>query len=163
MGSGQRVAVLRSTLDTNRQSLRRALLATGELGLTVRNPGYGHPLRPEYLLTPRGEAIAPLARDVVRAAQRGGWSEAMAKKWSLPVLTAVHCGANRYSRVAAALPASTPRALAGALDDLIDAGLLAREIIDERPPRPIYEVTGDGRELAECGVALGEAARLRVG
>ncbi len=28
------------------------------LGLVIRNPGYGHPLRPEYILTPEGHAAA---------------------------------------------------------------------------------------------------------
>ena len=88
MGKGQRFAVLCSLLNTNRQSLKRALAATDEQGLTMPNPGYGHPLRPEYILTPRGEAIAPESKSVVQAAEQGGWSKLLAKKWSLPVLAA---------------------------------------------------------------------------
>ncbi|MEM7357208.1 MAG: helix-turn-helix domain-containing protein [Acidobacteriota bacterium] len=163
MGSGQRFAVLCSLLDINRQSLRRALAATDELGLTLLNPGYGHPLRPEYILTPRGKAIAPQSRDVVRAAEDGGWSDLLAKKWSLPVLAAVRMGAARYSEIEAALSTASPRAIARSLEALADAGCIRRELFDERPPRPSYSVTPEGQHLAQCGVALADAAGRVLG
>src|ERR671932_1580387 len=55
---GTRFVVLSKSLGVGRESLRRTLDALIELGLVRRNPGYGHPLRPEYLLTRRGEAVA---------------------------------------------------------------------------------------------------------
>lgn len=158
VGSGQRFAVLRSLLNTNRQSLKRALAATDELGLTMLNPGYGHPLRPEYILTPSGDAIASRSGDVVRAAEQRGWSELLARKWSLPVLSAVSMGATRYSEIEAALPTATPRAIARALDELVEAGCIRRGLLDERPLRPSYTVTRNGQRLAQCGVALADAA-----
>ncbi len=154
MGKGQRFAVLCSLLNTNRQSLKRALAATDEQGLTMPNPGYGHPLRPEYILTPRGEAIAPESKSVVQAAEQGGWSKLLAKKWSLPVLAALSMGKARYSEIGAALPTASPRAIAGALEALTDAGCIRRELLDERPPRPSYTVTPACRRLARCGMDL---------
>src|SRR4051812_3041544 len=65
---GSRVAALTGTLGVSRESLRRTLAALQTEELVVRNPGYGHPLRPEYLLTARGEAVAPAARAALAAA-----------------------------------------------------------------------------------------------
>ena len=42
---------LQRRLDVTRDSLRRALDALIALGYVRRNEGYGHPLRPEYLIT----------------------------------------------------------------------------------------------------------------
>ncbi len=158
IGSGQRFAVLLSLLSTNRQSLKRALVAAEELGLTMSNPGYGHPLRPEYILTSRGEAIVSESRDVVRAAEQGGWSELLARKWSLPVLAAVQMRAARYFEIETALPTASPRALARALKQLAEAGCVRRTLHAERPLRPRYAVTPNGQQLAQCGVTLADAA-----
>ena len=55
---GSRFAALVGTLGVGRESLRRTLDSLLELGLVARNPGYGHPLRPEYVLTRSGEVAA---------------------------------------------------------------------------------------------------------
>lgn len=158
IGSGQRFAVLLKQLDTNRQSLKRALSIGEELGLVTPNPGYGHPLRPEYLLTPRGHVIAPQASAVIHAATRAGWSELLTKKWSLPVLTAVRLGADRYSKIEELLETASPRAISKALDELAEPRLIRRT--DPRAPRPRYEVAPAARRLARSGVALAEVGSL---
>ena len=48
---GTRFATLTGRLGVTGESLRRTLAYLQEEGLVERNPGYGHPLRPEYLLT----------------------------------------------------------------------------------------------------------------
>ncbi len=48
---GSRFVTLARTLGMSRESLRRTLAALIESGLVGRNPGYGHPLRPEYVLS----------------------------------------------------------------------------------------------------------------
>ncbi|MDF1799979.1 MAG: winged helix-turn-helix transcriptional regulator [Planctomycetota bacterium] len=154
IGSGQRFAVLLRQLDTNRQSLKRALGIGEQLGLVTPNPGYGHPLRPEYLLTPRGQAIAPEASEVLRTATRAGWSELLTKKWSLPVLTAVRLGADRYSKIEELLETASPRAISRALDELAGPRLIRRA--EPCAPRPRYLVAPAARRLARCGVALAE-------
>jgi DNA-binding HxlR family transcriptional regulator len=55
---GGRFASLLAGLGIARDSLARTLAQAIESGWVARNPGYGHPLRPEYVLTPRGEAVA---------------------------------------------------------------------------------------------------------
>src|SRR3954467_4738348 len=61
---GARFVELQRKLGVGRESLRRALDALLELGLVRRNEGYGHPLRPEYLLTRAGLEAAPFAAQI---------------------------------------------------------------------------------------------------
>ena len=150
---GERFAVVAHDLGVARQTLRRALDAAIDLGLVVPNPGRGHPLRPEYLLTEAGRAIARAAADVVQATP-GSAAELVGKKWTLPVLLAVSEGAERFSEVAAALPDATPRALAKALDDLVAAEWIEREVWDDHPPRPSYRIASVTRRLAHAASTL---------
>ncbi len=157
---GKRFPVLCSHLNTNRQSLKRALAATEALGLTMLNPGYGHPLRPEYILTSYGERISFESSKVVRAAEDAGFTELLSKKWSLPVLAAVWMGAVRYSEIEAFLCTASPKAIARALEELTDAGCIHRTVLNDWPPRPVYKVGFEYRRLAQCGVALADAASV---
>src|SRR5919202_4724071 len=78
---GTRFVVLAKALGVGRESLRRTLDALIELGLVRRNPGYGHPLRPEYLLTRRGAAVARRCSRLLAATD--GNVDVALKKWSL--------------------------------------------------------------------------------
>jgi len=108
----------------------------------ARNPGYGHPLRPEYVLTRSGEAAA---RRCARLLD-GVHEDVLLRKWSLPVLAALDRPA-RFSELRATLPGVTPRALALALKDLEAADLVERRIEDAYPPRAVYSATPPGRRL----------------
>jgi DNA-binding HxlR family transcriptional regulator len=57
-------------------------------------------------------------------------------------------GPTRYRGIEAALDASSST-LSARLDELTEAGLLARESYDEIPPRVEYDLTDDGEELAD--------------
>lgn len=156
---GARFAVLQRQLDVARETLRRALDAALELDVVAPNPGRGHPLRAEYLLTPAGRRLAPGCRAVTTASAATPDGPALAaRKWTLPVLVEVHGGAGRFSEIEAALPTATPRALSHALDDLVDAGWLEREWDDERRPRPRYAITRRSRRLARAASRLAAAA-----
>ena len=109
---GARFVVLVNSLGVGRASLQRTLTALVELGLVRRNPGYGHPLRPEYLLTPQGEEAASRCGRLLAAAD--GKAGVLLRKWSLPVLLALR-GNERFSELREALPGITARALARAL------------------------------------------------
>jgi DNA-binding HxlR family transcriptional regulator len=140
---GSRFAALAGILGVGRESLRRTLDSLLELGLVARNPGYGHPLRPEYVLTPRGRSVAARCTRLLAAA---GENDALLRKWSLPVLAAL-TRPTRFSELRAALPTVTPRALALALKDLQAAGLVERRIEDAYPPIALYAATSEGRRL----------------
>jgi DNA-binding HxlR family transcriptional regulator len=149
--SGSRVAALTGHLGVSRESLRRTLAALQAEGLVARNPGYGHPMRPEYLLTPRGHEIAPAAREALAAAR--GHEEIALKKWSLPVLAELE-RPRRFSELRAALPDAGPRALTLALKDLAAAGLVERTVTDAYPPAVVYETTAAGSPLADAARRL---------
>src|SRR2546421_6886856 len=112
---GSRFAALAGGLGVGRESLRRTLDSLLELGLVARNPGYGHPLRPEYVLTRRGHAVAERCRRLL-AALDDGTADVALRKWSLPLLVALR-RPSRFSELRAELTGVTGRALALALKD----------------------------------------------
>lgn len=134
---GSRFATLTGRLGISGESLRRTLAALREAGLVERNPGYGHPLRPEYVLTAEGRRLAPRARRLLAAV--GDHQGVALRKWSLPVLAELG-EPRRFSELRARLPV-TPRALALALRNLETAGLVRRSVTTDRPPQTSYAAT----------------------
>ncbi|MEM7309997.1 MAG: winged helix-turn-helix transcriptional regulator [Planctomycetota bacterium] len=143
-----RFAPLMRRLGVARASLRRTLDSLEAQGLARPNPGYGHPLRPEIVLTPRGKALGPWCEGFVAAAERAQVTDVAARKWSMPTLLAVHAGCDRFSTIQAALEGVTARALTLALKELAEAGLLERVVYDDFPPSVRYRAAGAGRRLA---------------
>jgi DNA-binding HxlR family transcriptional regulator len=139
---GARFVELQRRLDVGRESLRRALDALLELGLVRRNPGYGHPLRPEYLVTGRGRAAGRMCAGILDA----GDPDLLLRKWSVPTLAELRTG-RRFSELRTALEGVTARALALALRDLEGAGLVEREVLATRPPSTMYRATAAGRRV----------------
>jgi len=140
---GSRFATLAGRLGVSGESLRRTLAYLQEEQLIERNPGYGHPLRPEYVLTRSGEVAARRCAKLLESVDD---DEVLLRKWSLPVLAALTQPA-RFSELRATLPGVTPRALALALKDLQNADFVERRIEDAYPPRSVYSATQSGRRL----------------
>ncbi len=145
---GAKFVAIQSSLGCSRDALSRTITALGDLDLVLRNPGYGHPMRPEYLLTPFGEDAGPACVALQDAIAEHGLEDAAGRKWSLPALWSIGHGAERFTEAQRLLHAITPRALTIALRDLEDAGLIEREVTDERPPGVRYSLTHDGRTIA---------------
>jgi DNA-binding HxlR family transcriptional regulator len=156
---GARFAALQNQLNVARPSLERVLAAADRLGLVMTNPGYGHPLRPEYLLTPFGEAIAEPCLEVYLEAEQLLPADLAWRKWSLPVLAALGSGGPRFVDVQAAIGSITPRALTLAFDDLHAAGWIERVLEGDRTPRPHYVVQRRAFALTANALSLAEAAR----
>ena len=148
---GSRFATLGGKLGVSNESLRRTLRALEGDGLVARNPGYGHPLRPEYVLSTRGAQLGPHAQRLLDALR--GHEEIALKKWSLPVLAALD-QARRFSEIGSALPEATPRALTLTLKDLRAAGLVQRTVTDDYPPAVVYELTPTARPIADAARRL---------
>jgi len=146
-GGGAKFITLINRLGVSRDALSRTLGALIDQGLVSRNPGYGHPMRPEYVLTVRGGRLAPLCDRVFVALQRLGAEDAGLRKWSLLVVAVVAGGCRRFSQIRAALPGITARALALALKDLQSAGFLERVVYDDYPPRVEYRPAWPARRL----------------
>jgi DNA-binding HxlR family transcriptional regulator len=147
---GARFVELERKLGVGRASLRRALDALIELGYAAPNPGYGHPLRPEYRITRAGSDAAAFVRRAVQSSER----DTLLRKWSVPVLVELR-EPRRFSELRAALPAVTPRALALALRDLERARLVRREVLPTRPPSTVYRATPRGAALSRGEDDLG--------
>ena len=140
---GARFVELQRKLGVGRESLDRAVDSLLELGFARRNRGYGHPLRPEYLVTAEGRRAGSLCARVLAAAHD---HDLLLKKWSVPTLAQL-AEPRRFSELRAALPSVTPRALALALRDLEHGGLVEREVLGTRPPSTIYRPTAAGRRV----------------
>jgi DNA-binding HxlR family transcriptional regulator len=154
---GSRFVTLARGLGLGRETLSRTLTALVATGVVRRNPGYGHPLRPEYVLTEAGERIAPACLEVVAELRRLRFEEAGLKKWSMPVLLALRDAARplRFSELQAALPGVTGRALSLALKDLGAAGLVERNVTDAFPPATAYRLRPAAEPLAATLARLG--------
>jgi DNA-binding HxlR family transcriptional regulator len=146
--SGSRFVTLAHGLGLSRESLRQTLTALIADGLVMRNPGYGHPLRPEYMLTDRGREVAPQCARLVAALRRLGLEDVGLKKWSMPAVLELAEGARRFSELRTDLPGISPRALTLALKDLDTAGLVERTVTGDYPPATLYSLTGRARPLA---------------
>jgi DNA-binding HxlR family transcriptional regulator len=151
---GSRFVTLSNRLGLGRESLRRTLTALIEAGLVMKNPGYGHPLRPEYVLTERGRAVAPACARLIATLDRLGANDVGLKKWSMPAVLALAEGDCRYSELRKRLPGVTPRALTLALKDLGAAELVERRVMPDYPPATIYRLRPKARPLARILSAL---------
>jgi DNA-binding HxlR family transcriptional regulator len=139
-----RFVELQRKLGVGRESLHRAVDSLLALGYARRNPGYGHPLRPEYLVTAPGRRAGTLCARVLTA----GDADVLLRKWSVPTLAQLD-RPRRFSELRAALGTVTPRALALALRDLEAADLVEREVLTTRPPSTLYRATAAGRRIAQ--------------
>lgn len=126
-------------------AVRQALDDLIARGWVRRNPGYGHPLRPEYILTRAGGRIAPVCVRLEDALDSVGARAVALRKWSMPVLDAVADGPRRFRQIAEHLTGITDRALAIALKDLSSSDLIERQ---EADPTAIYRGTPRGLVLA---------------
>ncbi|MER3555280.1 MAG: hypothetical protein C4331_13300 [Meiothermus sp.] len=150
---GAKFVTLVNRLGLSRDALSRTLETLMVQGWVVKNPGYGHPLRPEYVLTPAGMLLGDGALGVFRVLQESGLEEPGLRKWTLPVIYALACGAERFSELLS-LEGITGRALTLTLKDLEDSGLVLREVRPTRPPTSVYRLRGEAKPLAGWGAEL---------
>lgn len=145
---GARFVVLGNRLGVGRETLSRTLEATILVGWVMRNPGHGHPLRPEYILTEEGERLAGLAARQVAVQQRLGIAPGVLTRWGMPIIHSLDTGLSRFNDLSRALNPASPRALSQGLRALANHDLVARILIDTRPPASLYSLTDAGRVLA---------------
>ncbi len=144
-GAGLRAVALVNALGISRDSLRSVLGLLTEHGLVMRNPGYGHPLRPEYILTDRGSKVASACQQYPGLA---AGVPVLRRKWPAPVLLMIRQGSVRFNGLVARLGV-TPRALTQTLRCLERSALIHRHIDDGYPPRTSYSLTDEGHRIAE--------------
>jgi DNA-binding HxlR family transcriptional regulator len=156
---GSKFITLVNRLEVSRPALRKTLDEAIERGWIRHNPGYGHPLRPEYLLAgvppdpapshPDRINLGPPCARLMTHLDRLDIADAALRKWSMPALHAMGREAMRFADLRRRLEGITDRALTLALKDLIEAGLAQREVYDEFPPTTLYRITRPARALLE--------------
>ncbi len=145
---GSRFAVMLAGLGLSRSVLAAGLTALQEAGWLARNPGHGHPLRPEYVLTAAGEPVAAFCQGVMAQRGRLGLETGQLPRWSLPLIARLDGENARFSALRQALRPVTPRALSLTLKQMVAVDLVDRALEAEFPPIAIYGLTGRGRALA---------------
>jgi DNA-binding HxlR family transcriptional regulator len=80
----------------------------------------------------------------------------------LVILWASYAGAVRFNEFREAVGPIPPRTLVARLSELEAAGLLARRVIDDRPPRVEYRLTKEGERLRSVLAALQQWAAPRA-
>jgi DNA-binding HxlR family transcriptional regulator len=145
---GGRFVELLHCLVISRDSLTRTLEGAVAMGWVKHNPGHGHPLRPEYILTEAGERLAASAAQIEAAQNRLGLAPAQMSRWSLPIIRSIAHGSERFNDIARNLPATSPRALSLGLQGLSKQRLVMRALVDGYPPTSHYSLTGGGLLLA---------------
>lgn len=145
---GGRFAEMANRIGAPRDSLRRTIAALAAEGWIVANPGHGHPLRPDYLLTEAGRKIGGACREIAAAQARAGMPPQAVTRWSLPLLHLIGAGEARFNRLERAMEGATPRAVAASLKALTGHGLVTREVVAGYPPTSAYRLTGRGETVA---------------
>jgi len=146
-----RQAPLLSACGAGRTSFGHSLAHLQTLGLLERNPGYGHPLRPEFRLTAAGVRAAAMADAICTASASDTAARLIRRQWTLPVL-AVTRTPRRFSQMKMDLGGGiTDRALSQTLGALEDQTWLHREVdVSERPLRPYYQAAHTGLLMSEA-------------
>lgn len=145
---GARFAEILHQVGLSRDSLARNLNSLIDCGWVTRNPGHGHPLRPEYLLTAEGLSLARRAMAVLKVQEQLGLDEKDMTRWTLPLIHVLASGNKRFNEIDRALPDASPRALSISLKAMASLDLLERTIVDDYPPVTEYVLSPNGRMLA---------------
>lgn len=147
-GGGARFAAMLAQLGLSRSALTASLTQLQEAGWLARNPGHGHPMRPEYLLTTAGEPIAQFCSGLMKQRARLGLEPGQLPRWSLPIVARLDGARARFNTLRGELRPVTPRALSLTLKQMLAVDLVDRSLEDEFPPIAIYGLTSRGQDLA---------------
>jgi len=149
-GPGAKFVTMANRLGASRASLSSSLAYLIRLGLVEKNEGHGHPMRPEYLLTPTGRDISEQCRALIRVLRRDDETDLAFRKWTLPLLAVIGDETRRFNELSGRLEGATPRAVTLGLKALLRAHWARRTLIDDYPPTAGYELKGRGRQVLAC-------------
>jgi DNA-binding HxlR family transcriptional regulator len=138
--NGAKFITLLNELKISRSVLSSTLRKLIEQGFVMRNPGYGHPLRPEYILTGKGIRLGPFCTEMMTCiiAQKG--SHLFQSRWAIQIINLCSQGEIRFSELKSALTPITSRALSEELKLLNSEGFIERKIIEGYPPLTTYSL-----------------------
>jgi len=147
---GAKFVTLCHVLAVTPRSMSQNLRDLGELGLVMPNPGYGHPLRPEYVVSDKGVAVAAACHDLWMGLKQSGFTTVALTKWTMPVIATLnrHPTGLRFGEIAEHLPQASDASLSAALKLLEKSGLVDRQIEPSRPPSSRYHLAEGTRGIA---------------
>lgn len=146
-GTPGRQAPLLAASGAGRTAFGQSLSHLLEAQLLERNPGHGHPLRPEYRLTPKGVDAARIAYRIRRVVSDPTDCHMLRRVWTVPVLV-VSQQPRHFTEIKTALEPITDRALSQSLKQLRTQRWLERTVDTERlPPRSLYRASGVGAQI----------------
>lgn len=142
-GIAGRQATLLAATGASRTAFAQSLDHLIRLGLMERNPGYGHPLRPEFRLTQRGVSAAAIANKIQSVSVHDD-QDLLRRSWTLPVLTSLY-SSSHFNEIKQNLPTITDRALSESLKSMEVRNWVCRSVDGTaRPPRSIYSAVNTG-------------------
>lgn len=143
-----RQAPLLTATGAGRTAFAQSMTHLIDIELVERNPGHGHPLRPEFRLTPTGKISAEISQKIWALAGEENRT-LLRKSWTLPTLAVLHTP-HHFNELQRALDPITDRALSQTLKSLEQCGWVQRDVDNAaRPPRPIYSAANAGAEISE--------------
>ncbi|MCA1774381.1 MAG: winged helix-turn-helix transcriptional regulator [Loktanella sp.] len=146
-GIAGRQAPLLAATGASRTAFAQSMDHLIAMGLLERNPGYGHPLRPEFRLTSLGVTAAAIANRI-QSVTADEDQDLLRRSWTLPVLTAIH-RPSHFTDIRRNLRTITDRALSQSLRSMEVRNWVCRKV-DEgaRPPRSIYSAVNTGSKIS---------------
>ena len=150
MGTPGRQASLISASGAGRTALAQSLRHLTDFGLLERNPGHGHPLRPEFRLTPKGVEAAIFSEKMRRVVPEQHDRITLRRAWTVPIL-AVSQDPRHFTDIKTHLGVITDRALSQSIKQLQKKYWLQR-IVDPSviPTRPLYQATNAGALISKA-------------
>lgn len=143
-----RQAPLLAATGASRTAFAQSMDHLISLGLVERNPGYGHPLRPEYRLTRSGRSVAEIAGKIYAVSAKED-QDLLRRSWTLPVLTSLRTP-RHFGDIKRNLQTITDRALSQSLKSMEARNWVCRSIdSDVRPPRYIYSSVNTGGLISQ--------------
>ncbi|AZV77537.1 transcriptional regulator [Parasedimentitalea marina] len=148
-GIAGRQAPLLAATGASRTAFAQSMDHLITMGLLERNPGYGHPLRPEFRLTSLGISAAAIANKIQNIAADED-QDLLRRSWTLPVLTSLHTP-SRFNDIKRSLPSITDRALSHSLKTMEVRSWVCRSVDETaRPPRSIYVAVNTGQVISQA-------------
>lgn len=103
----------------------------------------------------RCRSCQPLPEEVRRAA------DLLGRRYALAIVYASRSGATRFNEFRQVIGPVPPTTLSARLDELAEAGILERRVVDSRPPRTEYTLTEKGCRLSAVLDALATVGTRR--
>ncbi|MEM9732153.1 MAG: winged helix-turn-helix transcriptional regulator [Pseudomonadota bacterium] len=131
-----------------RTALRQSFDHLITLGLLERNPGHGHPLRPEFQLTAQGISAATMADRLLSEVEENK-HPLLRRAWTAPVLATLR-EPLRFNEIRRRLDPITDRALSQTLLVLENGEWVERGVVETaRPPVALYSTINQGKLISE--------------